>query len=483
MKVRAVSSPSDAELIARARAGDEHAFRDLRARHAHAAHRLVRRLGWSGSDGVEIVDLAFSKMRTAFEHGEGPDIAFRTYLFESLTQVAAEQSGRSSVDHGNGSRLAAVYESLPEHWQAVLWYADIEGLSPADVETHLGLTPTQLAALAYRARGRVRREYVAVHRAAASSAACRLALVRIEAYALAALSTGEVARVERHLASCTECRELAAELADLRGSLTRAVAPRYLGPASAAYLAKPAGVAPDPRHGSKPSAHRRGRSRGRAAATVAAVSVLLAGLVTWMVYGAAASSVTDAEVALEVRTGNELGGNSPDHGPRLTASDETPAEAADGTTSTAASGASSSGPGDASSSHTGTDADTGIVPVAGVAAGGRHPCRIRALVEPRGNQSGAGARPTGTHSDRARPPAAGAALSAHHHSSAGHLGRAGVADADGRPVARDHRQRRRLPDASPSGSATGAHTPPPLPGWRSPSAGCPATCRRAAGPA
>ena len=316
----AATPPSDAELIASARAGDADAYRDLRARHVAAARRLVGRTGRSGARSDDVVDETFAVVGAALQRGEGPDIAFRTYLFSTLRPVMIPPVGSAGPTGAFASDppavapgLAGAYESLPERWRAVLWYVDVEGAPPSAVQAHLGMSSTEVAALAYRAREGLREAYVATRSAAETSDECRMVHDRIEVLAVGALTAGERRRVERHVEACPNCARLSADLADLRGSLVRAVAPRYLGAAADAYLARvPPAQAPRPH---PEPARRRRRPAGVVRVGVAAVIVFVAALVTWLVYAATGANIAEESAAL-AQASVEIDRPGVDHGPR-----------------------------------------------------------------------------------------------------------------------------------------------------------------------
>ncbi|MGH9120098.1 MAG: RNA polymerase sigma factor [Acidimicrobiales bacterium] len=342
--MRPATSPSDAELIARARAGDDGAYSELRARHVAAARRLVGRAGRFGPRGDDVVDEAFAVVLDALRRGAGPDIDFRTYLFSVLRRGAARPAegtvplGRVAVEPPPpGPGLARAYEALPERWRAVLWYTDVEGTPPSAVEAHLGLSSTEVAALAYRAREALRQSYVAIRIDAEPSDDCRRARERIEAHAVGALTSGEDVRVQHHLDTCTACAALAAELVDLRGSLARAVGPRYLGAAAGSYLAR-VPVAEPPVPITEPVARDRRRPVGPVRVGAAALIVLVAALVTLMVYAASGASVSEETAASEGEAAADLGRADPDHGPRAADADTT-VGVGDGPTSPPADGA------------------------------------------------------------------------------------------------------------------------------------------------
>jgi DNA-directed RNA polymerase specialized sigma24 family protein len=354
----AATSPSDAELIARARRGDARAHLQLRTRHADAAQRLAEGLGRAVPAGDGLVDDAFAALGREIERGRGPDVGYRTALFTTVVRIAG---AGADAPTRSGSRLAHAYASLPEPWQAVLWCADVERLASAEIETYLGLSATDLSALDYRARSRLRQAYLTQARQTKPSDACGPALDRIEAHLLGALSGGERAKVERHLNGCITCRDIAADLGDLRAALVTAVAPAVLGPAGAAYLADRSvigdestgstGRTPPARHG---RSRRYRRNRTRASAGLALVTVLVVGLLTWIVYGASTAGVSGAEVAAEAERRGELGPAAP------------AAESEGPTTGTADDGATTGTPAGTS------DAD-GPAPGAGTPAGSATP--------------------------------------------------------------------------------------------------------------
>ena len=244
-------SPSDAELIARVRAGDAPALDELRSRHVSAARRLVRQMGPSGTAVDDLVDEGFMVVARALRRGTGPDLNFRIHLFAVLRWLALRRTDRTgeldpiATEPPPAEGLARAYESLPERGQAVLWYRDVERARAAAVEAHLGMSSTEVGALAYRARDELRRAYVTLLVPAQSADTCRVVCERLVDRAAGALPSAERARVERHLEDCAGCAGRAAELDDLSGSLVDAIAPRYLGPGWQAYLSETAAEQPE----------------------------------------------------------------------------------------------------------------------------------------------------------------------------------------------------------------------------------------------
>ncbi|MFB9931060.1 sigma-70 family RNA polymerase sigma factor [Amycolatopsis halotolerans] len=259
-----LSGKSDAELIAEVRAGKIASYGPLYERHSGAAHNLARQLARSSSEADDLVSEAFSKVLDTLRGGKGPDSAFRAYLLTALRHTAYDKTRRdrridlnedmSDVGGTAGEALtvpfsdtavaglertmaAKAFARLPERWQAVLWHTEIEQQSPAEVAPLLGLTANGVSALAYRAREGLRQAYLQVHLQENGADRCRATAERLGAWTRDGLSKRERSQVENHLDECDECRMLAAELADVNGSLRAIIAPIVLGGAALGYLA------------------------------------------------------------------------------------------------------------------------------------------------------------------------------------------------------------------------------------------------------
>ncbi|MFD0803952.1 zf-HC2 domain-containing protein, partial [Streptomonospora algeriensis] len=140
------------------------------------------------------------------------------------------------------SLIARAYLSLPERWQAVLWYTEIEGHKPADAAPELGMNPNSVAALAYRAREGLRQAYLQMHLAGRAAETCRPTVGRLGAYVRGGLAKRETTSVARHLDGCGNCREVCAELVDVNVGLRGVVLPLVAGQAGAGDLAAAGGA-------------------------------------------------------------------------------------------------------------------------------------------------------------------------------------------------------------------------------------------------
>ncbi|QBI56527.1 sigma-70 family RNA polymerase sigma factor [Streptomonospora litoralis] len=254
----------DNELLARVREGDSGAFAELYTRHAGSARGLARQLVRSESEVDDAVAETFARVLGVLGRGGGPVDGFRPYLLTALRHVVYDRyrgekrqvvtddmesfdSGEPFVDPAlaglERSLIARAYLSLPERWQAVLWYTEIEGAKPAEAAPGLGMNPNSVAALAYRAREGLRQAYLQMHLADGAAESCRPAVSRLGAYIRGGLAKRDTAAVDRHLDQCGDCREVCAELTDVNAGLRGIVLPLVAGPAAAAYLAA-AGAVP-----------------------------------------------------------------------------------------------------------------------------------------------------------------------------------------------------------------------------------------------
>jgi DNA-directed RNA polymerase specialized sigma24 family protein len=148
---------SDAELIARVRAGSTADYADLVVRHARAAVRLAGEV--FGEDAADAqVGEAFDHVLEVLRSGGGPDIAFRPYLLSVVRRMptteepAPFEPGDAFAEHPAGRALA----SLPERWQLVLWHLDVEGEEPAAIAPLLGMRAEEIPELADQARDGLR---------------------------------------------------------------------------------------------------------------------------------------------------------------------------------------------------------------------------------------------------------------------------------------------------------------------------------------
>jgi RNA polymerase sigma factor (sigma-70 family) len=253
-----LDAASDALLMAAVRTGTVDAYGELYARHVAAARRLAGALVRDPADAEDLVAEAFAKILAVLREGRGPDLAFRAYLLATLRHVGYDRARRdnrveltdditryetgapfldTTVADLERSYAARAFANLPERWRVVLWHTEVEGESLAEIAPLLGLTPNGVAALAYRARERLRQMYLQEHVAVAGDPTCHDTAERLSGYVRGSLGARDRSKVDAHLSDCATCRLLHVELAEVNSGLRGVLAPLVLGGSAAAYRA------------------------------------------------------------------------------------------------------------------------------------------------------------------------------------------------------------------------------------------------------
>ena len=237
----------DEALLASTRTGDEAAFGELWKRHANAGAAAARQFS-SIADVDDLVSEAYLRIFRVLQNGGGPRDAFRPYLYSTIRNIALDwrqklpvvslevapeledPAGDPETTVIERSVTARAFHTLPERWQAVLWYLEVEGMEPAETAPLLGLSPNATSALAVRAREGLRKAWLQAHVSEASvPAGCRWTTNRMGDYARGSLSRRGRERFERHLETCERCSQLLDEVDDLGGRLAGLLLPLSLG--------------------------------------------------------------------------------------------------------------------------------------------------------------------------------------------------------------------------------------------------------------
>jgi RNA polymerase sigma factor (sigma-70 family) len=240
---------SDAELIDRARSGDTRAFGELWRRHYRSAARVARQFT-SSIDADDLVSEAYARIYQRVLAGGGPTGAFRPYLYTTIRNLASSWGAASRdiqvdmIDDFEDERIpddpaawaldrtltARAFRSLPERWQTVLWYTEVEGMDPHEVAPLMGLTANSVAALSYRAREALRKAWLQAHVSdAATSAECQWAMSRLGEHARDGLSARDRERLTAHLAGCDRCTIVSEEVDEVGSHLAMVMLPLLLG--------------------------------------------------------------------------------------------------------------------------------------------------------------------------------------------------------------------------------------------------------------
>ena len=241
--------PSDAALVIMARAGDRGAFAQLWQRHARSGLRVARQFT-STIDADDLVSEAYVRIYQRVLGGGGPDGAFRPYLYTTIRNLASRWGGdRRDVNVDDISDFedptaaedpatmaldrtltVRAFRALPERWQSVLWYTEVEGMDPHEVAPILGLTANGVAALSYRAREGLRKAWLQAHVSdATASGECQWAIARLGDLARNGLTARERTRVNDHLATCARCLIISEEVDEVGSRLALVLLPLLLG--------------------------------------------------------------------------------------------------------------------------------------------------------------------------------------------------------------------------------------------------------------
>ncbi|MFI7357559.1 sigma-70 family RNA polymerase sigma factor [Streptomyces avidinii] len=278
--------PSDGDLIARMRGGDDGAYEELFRRHADSVRRYARSCCRDGHTADDLTAEVFARTLQAVRGGAGPDQSVRAYLLTTVRRVAAAWAKTAKREHlvedfavfaeqastgaesgaglsglsGDdtlelGADVRAMHEaeqslamqafrSLPERWQAVLWHTTVEEASPSAIAPLFGLSANATAVLASRAREGLKQAYLQAHVSSALSEGgdCARYADRLGAYARGGLRMRAERGLRGHLEECVKCRLAAGELKDVNAGIPALLPVAVIGWFAAGYAAKAAGV-------------------------------------------------------------------------------------------------------------------------------------------------------------------------------------------------------------------------------------------------
>lgn len=235
----------DADLVSRTREGDRSAYSELWRRYAGPARAAA--LSFTTSfDPDDLVAEAFTRIYRAIINGGGPSTAFRAYLVRTVQNIAVSWSRRRAADPldnmdeladpkaGEVANAKAVdrdlitkaFTMLPERWQEVLWYTEVDGRKPREIAPELGMTPNTVSALAYRAKEGLRQAWIQAHLASGRlDGDHRWTVERLGAHARGKVAKREQIKIDAHLRECSACMRVAAESKRIASVLPWALLP------------------------------------------------------------------------------------------------------------------------------------------------------------------------------------------------------------------------------------------------------------------
>jgi RNA polymerase sigma-70 factor (ECF subfamily) len=189
---RAREADEDRALIARARAGEVGAFRQLVERHQRRAFALALGLVRDENDAREIVQEAFVRVYRSLEGFEGSS-TFYTWLYRIVTNLSIDtlrRAGRQTAefdeerpevaeggevdfpwmsryensDPADGvrrgeiaARLQAALDDLPSYHRAVIVLREVDGLSYEEIAQALGVSKGTIMSRLFHARQKLQR--------------------------------------------------------------------------------------------------------------------------------------------------------------------------------------------------------------------------------------------------------------------------------------------------------------------------------------
>ncbi|RKQ36986.1 sigma-70 family RNA polymerase sigma factor [Kocuria tytonis] len=219
---------SDAQLLTAVRAGDSAAFGELFERHRGAALAVARMHSRNEADAQDLVSEAFTRVLGLLREGRGPREFLRAYLVTAVSRLAADRANdltrtRPEAPQPDGpldrveffddvvvrqvdsAVVARAFASLPERWQEVLWYLEVEGRRPRQVASVVGVRPNAVSALGKRAREGLRAAYMQEHVSAQALEDCHEYSSQLGAFARGSLTPSRTKVVQEHLDRCCRC--------------------------------------------------------------------------------------------------------------------------------------------------------------------------------------------------------------------------------------------------------------------------------------
>lgn len=251
-ETRVAAPASDAELIARVRSGDTRAFGILWERHYRPAYRAALQFART-TEPDDVLSEGYLRVYQQLLMGKGPTTAFRPYLYSVIRNVAItwqkahanntvalpedpeddripSEPEIAALDRSLTSRA---FRALPDRWQTVLWYTEIEGMDPQEVAPLLGLSANGVAALALRAREGLRQAWLQEHvHDRGNSPECQWAISKMGGHVRNSLGPRDRHRLDAHLAECTKCLLVSSEIEEVGSRLAFVMLPIILGGAA-----------------------------------------------------------------------------------------------------------------------------------------------------------------------------------------------------------------------------------------------------------
>jgi RNA polymerase sigma factor (sigma-70 family) len=242
---RTVGDPTDHQLVASVRAGDDRAFERLYERYHRRIAAYIYGMVNDYSRAEDIAQDVFMSALRRMRETERP-IAFKPWIYEIAKNACIDQFRRArraeevsyDADEGLGAadygrlvttgptpdaavdqkmsldHLCGAFGGLSETHHEILVMRELEGLSYREIGERLGMTRPSVESTLFRARRRLTEEYSEL----ISGERCRRIQTIIAAAATGTLGTRDQRRMARHVSYCQPCRRQA-RLAGLDASV------------------------------------------------------------------------------------------------------------------------------------------------------------------------------------------------------------------------------------------------------------------------
>jgi RNA polymerase sigma-70 factor (ECF subfamily) len=159
--------------LARAKEGDEEAFRFLYLRFSHNIYGYVRSIVRDDHDAEDVTQQVFAKLMTSLVKYNDRGVPFFAWLLRLARNVAidhlrakrampcedvlgSEEHGAADLEHA--LTIRAALESLPEDQRNVVFMRHVMGLSPGEIADQMGRTEGSIHGLHHRGRRALQQE-------------------------------------------------------------------------------------------------------------------------------------------------------------------------------------------------------------------------------------------------------------------------------------------------------------------------------------
>lgn len=161
-----------AQAIARAKAGDQEAFRFLYLRYVDNVYGYVRSIVRDDYEAEDVTQHVFTKLMTTLPKYEQRNVPFAAWILRVARNVAVDhmrarraipceevrelEPQHESTNEDSSLTLREALKSLPEDQRQVIVLRHVVGLTPGEIAGRLGKTEPSIHGLHHRGRGALR---------------------------------------------------------------------------------------------------------------------------------------------------------------------------------------------------------------------------------------------------------------------------------------------------------------------------------------